>query len=111
MTNPDPSARCSVALKLSHSMAFDVVIRAAQQDADVGATIAVSMFSRAATATSPRNLLVVAGNWERRLKTEALRVVGLASAPDPAHEGPVRLHSALGYRSPARYEQKLLADP
>lgn len=24
---------------------------------------------------------------------------------------PVRLHSALGYRSPIRYEQEMLADP
>lgn len=24
---------------------------------------------------------------------------------------PVRLHSALGYRSPVRYEQEMLADP
>jgi hypothetical protein len=68
-------------------MASDVVIRAAQQEVDVGATIAVSMFSRTATATSPRNLLVIAGDWEGRLKAEALRVVGLASAPEPPREG------------------------
>ncbi|HEY8566151.1 MAG TPA: alpha/beta fold hydrolase [Beijerinckiaceae bacterium] len=72
---------------LGHSMASDVVIRAAQQDTDVGATIAVSMFSRTATAASPRNLLVIAGDWEGRLKVEALRVVGLASAPESPKEG------------------------
>ena len=72
---------------LGHSMASDVVIRAAQGAPDVAATIAVSMFSRTATATSPRNLLVIAGEWEGRLKAEALRVVGLASAPEPPREG------------------------
>jgi pimeloyl-ACP methyl ester carboxylesterase len=72
---------------LGHSMASDVVIRAAQEAPDVGATVAVSMFSRTATATSPRNLLVIVGDWEGRLKAEALRVVGLASAPEPPREG------------------------
>lgn len=72
---------------LGHSMASDIVIRAAQQAPDVGATIAVSMFSRTATATSPRNLLIIAGEWEGRLKAEALRVVGLASAPQPPQPG------------------------
>lgn len=81
---------------LGHSMASDVVIRAAQQDVDVGATIAVSMFSRTATATSPRNLLVIAGDWEGRLKAEALRVVGLASAPEPSREGVTYGDPALG---------------
>lgn len=81
---------------LGHSMASDVVIRAAQRDADVSATIAVSMFSRTTTATSPRNLLVIAGDWEGRLKVEALRVVGFASAPEPAREGVTYGDPALG---------------
>ena len=72
---------------LGHSMGSDIVIRAAQKAPDVGATVAVSMFSRTATATSPRNLLVIVGAWEGRLKAEALRVVGLASAPEPARAG------------------------
>jgi len=81
---------------LGHSMASDIVIRAAQRDADVVATIAVSMFSRTATATSPRNLLVIAGDWEGRLKAEALRVVGLASAPEAPREGVTYGDAALG---------------
>lgn len=66
---------------LGHSMASDIVVRFAQQTPEVAATIAVSMFSPAVTATSPRNLLVIVGDWESTLKTEALRAVGLASAP------------------------------
>jgi len=81
---------------LGHSMASDIVIRAAQKDADAAATIAVSMFSQTATATSPRNLLVIVGDWEGRLKAEALRVIGLASAPEPPREGVTYGDIALG---------------
>jgi pimeloyl-ACP methyl ester carboxylesterase len=66
---------------LGHSMATDVVVRFAEETPDVVATIAVSMFSPAVTAESPRNLLVIVGAWESRLKAEALRAVGLATAP------------------------------
>ncbi len=72
---------------LGHSMASDIVVRFAQAEPDVGATIAVSMFSPAVTATSPRNLLVIVGDWESMLKHEALRAVGLATAPAAAQAG------------------------
>jgi hypothetical protein len=42
------------------------------------------MFSPAVTATAPENLLVVVGDWETTLKREALRAVGLATAPEAA---------------------------
>jgi alpha-beta hydrolase superfamily lysophospholipase len=66
---------------LGHSMASDIVVRFAQANPDVKATIAVSMFSPAVTAQTPANLLVIVGEWEGMLKQEALRVVGLASFP------------------------------
>jgi pimeloyl-ACP methyl ester carboxylesterase len=66
---------------LGHSMASDIVVRFAQATPDLSATIAVSMFSPAVTADSPRNLLIIDGEWEGTLKKEALRAVGLASAP------------------------------
>lgn len=66
---------------LGHSMASDIVVRFAQSEPAVAATIAVSMFAPGVTATSPRNLLVVVGDWEGALKREALRAIGLASAP------------------------------
>lgn len=72
---------------LGHSMASDIVVRAAVADPGVAATIAVSMFSRAVTRTAPRDLLVVAGAWESGLRAEALRAVGLVSAPEPPVEG------------------------
>ena len=72
---------------LGHSMATDVVVRFAETAPDVSATIAVSMFSPAVTATSPRNLLVIVGDWETQLKREALRAAGLATAPGAARAG------------------------
>ncbi len=72
---------------LGHSMATDIIVRVAQSRADVAATVAVSMFSPAVTATSPRNLLVIAGEWEGGLRREALRAVGLVSAPASPEPG------------------------
>jgi hypothetical protein len=72
---------------LGHSMATDIIVRVAQSRADVAATVAVSMFSPAVTATSPRNLLIIAGEWEGGLRREALRAVGLVSAPASPEPG------------------------
>jgi len=70
---------------LGHSMASDIVVRYAQSDERVDATVAVSMFSPAVTATSPDNLLVVVGSLEGFLRQEALRVLGLVT--DNPEEG------------------------
>ena len=72
---------------LGHSMASDIVVRFAESDPDVAATIAVSMFSPAVTRTAPKNLLVIVGDWEGFLKTEALRAVSLATAPAAPEPG------------------------
>ncbi|MGB5773514.1 MAG: alpha/beta fold hydrolase [Sedimenticolaceae bacterium] len=77
-----PAAGGGLAM-LGHSMASDVVVRYAQSDPRVNATIAVSMFSPAVTKTSPRNLLVIVGGLEGFLKQEALRVLGMVT-DDPA---------------------------
>ena len=66
---------------LGHSMASDIIVRAALEDERTGAVVAVSMFSQAVTAEAPPNLLVIAGEWEARLAEEALRAVRLAD-PD-----------------------------
>jgi dienelactone hydrolase len=67
---------------LGHSMASDVVVRYALADPRVEATIAVSMFSPAVTATGPRNLLIISGGYEGFLRREALRAVAM-TADDP----------------------------
>lgn len=72
---------------LGHSMASDIVIRYAMATPNIAATIAVSMFSPALTATSPANLLIIDGAWESMLQREALRAVGLTSAPATPRAG------------------------
>lgn len=69
---------------LGHSMASDIVVRYAQAHPGIDATIAVSMFAPTVTATTPRNLLVIVGDWEGPLKREALRAVGLATTDGAA---------------------------
>ncbi len=64
---------------LGHSMASDVIVRAAIADPSIAATVAVSMFSPVVTADAPRNLLVVVGEWEGGLAEEALRVLRLTA--------------------------------
>ncbi|GAB5500535.1 MAG: alpha/beta fold hydrolase [Pseudohongiellaceae bacterium] len=65
---------------LGHSMASDIVVRYAQRDERVDATIAVSMFSPAVTADQPENLLIIVGALEGFLRDEALRALGLVTA-------------------------------
>jgi pimeloyl-ACP methyl ester carboxylesterase len=78
-----PDSNGQVAL-LGHSMASDIVVRYAETHPDIRATVAVSLFSRGITATSPRNLLVIVGALEPAvLRDEALRVVGLTAGGPP----------------------------
>lgn len=72
---------------LGHSMATDIIVRFARDNADVAATIAISMFSPVVTANMPRNLLIVVGEWESGLRRDALRVTGLVSSPSLAEPG------------------------
>lgn len=74
---PQSDGRLAV---LGHSMASDIVVRFAQADPDIQATVAVSVFSPVATATSPRNLLVIVGALEpAMLRDEGLRIINLAA--------------------------------
>lgn len=71
---------------LGHSMGSEVVVRYAIAHPEVAATVGVSLFSRDASATQPRNLLVIAGMLEpQMLKAEGFRVASLA-AHAPAEE-------------------------
>jgi len=63
---------------LGHSMASDIIVRRAIADPRISATVAVSMFSEAVTASEPRNLLIVTGEWEPLLRKDALRNARLA---------------------------------
>ncbi|MBJ3764514.1 alpha/beta fold hydrolase [Maribius pontilimi] len=57
---------------VGHSMATDIVIRAAERMDDVAGVVAISMYSDAVDPQSPERLLVVSGAWEGRLREVAL---------------------------------------
>jgi hypothetical protein len=68
---------------VGHSMASDLVVRYAQSDETVIATVGLAMFSPAVTATSPRNLLIINGQWEPRLNDAALEVLAQVAGDQP----------------------------
>lgn len=92
MTLPGAVGRLAL---VGHSMASDIVVRQAIRDPRVQAVVALSMFSGAVTADQPRNLLVIAGEWEGFLSAEALRALRLA---DPAASLGQTLTNAKGAR-------------
>jgi Serine aminopeptidase, S33 len=75
-----PEVEPGVAL-LGHSMATDIIARAAIADGAVDAVVGISMFSKAVTAEQPARLLVISGQWEGMLRSAALTMARLV---DPA---------------------------
>lgn len=73
---------------LGHSMATDVSVRAALDDrANVGPIVLLSAFSGAVTAQAPADLLMIAGQWEGRLRAFGLEAVQLLKSD--AQEGDI----------------------
>jgi len=74
---------------IGHSMGSDIVVRLAQADDSVAATVAVSMFAPTVTPETPRNLLVIVGGLEpAALKDEGRRAVGMvAGGPEAVEPG------------------------
>lgn len=83
---PEADGRAAL---LGHSMATDIIARAAAERDDIAATVAVSMgpftVEDVITPEAPRNLLVVTGEWEAGLIPAALRAAGMVAegAPEP----------------------------
>ncbi|MEQ6250309.1 alpha/beta fold hydrolase [Sulfitobacter sp. HNIBRBA3233] len=69
---------------VGHSMATDVVVRAAERIGDTGSVVAISMYSEAVTPAHPARLLIVSGAFESRLRDVALDAVAQLG---PAEEG------------------------
>ena len=63
---------------LGHSMASDVLVRAAEVTEGIGPIVLLSGFSRAITATHPADLLLVAGEWEPGLAEFAGKALRMA---------------------------------
>jgi pimeloyl-ACP methyl ester carboxylesterase len=64
---------------LGHSMATDIIIRTALEDARIGPVVAISAFSQAVTATDPDNLLLITGAWEAGLRGFAREAVAMVT--------------------------------
>lgn len=68
---------------VGHSMASELVVRYAMEHPNVVAVVAMSLFGKDVTPSSPRDLLVVTGAWEPSMLTEAAkRIVTSAAGPD-----------------------------
>ncbi|KIC52062.1 alpha/beta hydrolase [Tateyamaria sp. ANG-S1] len=70
---------------LGHSMATDVLVRAAQDDPRVGPLVLLSAFSLAIDAGHPAHLLLITGAWEPGLTDFALEAARMVDAS--AREG------------------------
>jgi dienelactone hydrolase len=82
-TLPDYDGRLAL---VGHSMASELVVQYAMENPGVDAVAALSLFGRAVTPQSPRNLIVIDGAWEPSvLKDAASRIVSEA-AGKPARE-------------------------
>jgi pimeloyl-ACP methyl ester carboxylesterase len=66
---------------LGHSMATDIIIRAAAADPGIGPIVAISAFSQAVTAEFPADMLLISGQGEPPLRDFALSALHMI---DPA---------------------------
>lgn len=71
----DAVAGTSMVALVGHSMATDVLVRVAEARDDIGPIVLVSAYSEAIDATTPPNLLLIAGSWESGLRDFARRAV------------------------------------
>ncbi|MFP4570382.1 alpha/beta hydrolase [Rhodosalinus sp.] len=102
---------------LGHSMATDIIIRAALADDGIGPVVAISPFSQAVTSEAPERLLMITGEWEPGLRDFALRALRMvypqADEGETARAGdvvrravvaPLAEHVAVLYSKPGREE-------
>jgi pimeloyl-ACP methyl ester carboxylesterase len=82
---------------LGHSMATDVLVRVASGRDDIGPVVLISAFSNAIDATTPQDLLLIAGAWEPQLRAFAQTAVQMV---DPnAVQGDVATQGAVQRRA------------
>ena len=88
---------------VGHSMATDVLVRAALEADDIGPLVLLATFSGAVTAQAPDDMLMITGAWEPRLQgfaaeavADAAEVVRREAIVAPAVEHVAILHSRAG---------------
>lgn len=84
---------------LGHSMATDIIVRAAIRDPRIGPVVAISIFSQAVTPTMPADLLMITGQWEPGLRAFARDAVAMVDPATPvgatATRGDVRRRAVV----------------
>ncbi|MEM8773580.1 MAG: alpha/beta fold hydrolase [Pseudomonadota bacterium] len=88
---------------LGHSMATDVLVRVAKETQSVGPVVLVSAFSNEISENTPKDMLLITGNWEpglsdfaERVTKDALPEARRAVLIAPAVEHVAILHSRAG---------------
>ena len=109
-----PESPQPVAL-LGHSMATDILVRAAAETPGTGPLVLLSAFSEAITDDSPDNLLLITGMWEPGLREFALKAAETDAVTRQTTIAPYAdhvsiLHSVVGQRAAldwldARYDR------
>ncbi|QFT82456.1 Alpha/beta hydrolase family protein [Roseovarius sp. THAF27] len=91
---------------VGHSMATDVLVRAAREVEGIGPLVLLATFSGAITAEAPDDVLMITGAWEPRLQGFAADAVAEAAAGvrreamiAPAVEHVAILHSRAGRKA------------
>lgn len=95
---------------LGHSMATDILIRVALETDGIGPLVLLSAFSKAVTADTPRDMLLITGAWEPGLREFALETAAEATPAAnrgafvaPAVEHVSILHSRAGREAALRW--------
>lgn len=78
---------------VGHSMATDIIMRAAEERPEVAGIVAISMYSDLVSASFPDRLLILSGEWEGRLRAVAREAVaqlaGMEVEGETVSNGPV----------------------
>ena len=65
----------SKAVLIGHSMASDIIFRAANLNNSISGAIGISSYTDVISDTSPKNVLILNGEWESRLRRKALKTL------------------------------------
>ena len=73
----------SFSMIIGHSMASDIVIRSASLNPSLNSAVAVSAYTDALKAKEPKNVLILNGQWEPRLRSKSLKILQNIGINDP----------------------------
>lgn len=74
------------AVIIGHSMATDIIVRTALKRDDINAVIGISTYTDAIQNDTPRNVLILNGEWESKLRNKALEILRQSNIKDPLED-------------------------